>query len=83
MLFTDADPDMNDRNSPNVFQLVPFLSGYRCVDTDTQTWNSSLTICIHKQTVSKMNANTHHTCINTIKNKLPPETAFLTHHPFN
>ena len=41
-----ADPDTDDRNSPIVFQLVPFLSGYGCADTDTDTepWNSGLTL---------------------------------------
>jgi len=29
--------DMDDRNSPIVIQRVPFLSGYGCADTDTNT----------------------------------------------
>ena len=39
---SDADTDMDDKNSPNVFKCVPFLSGYGCADTDTQRWNSGL-----------------------------------------
>ena len=31
-----ADTD-TDRNSPNVIQLVPFLSRYGCADIDTDT----------------------------------------------
>jgi len=40
-----ADPDTDDRNSTNVFQLVHFVSGYGYAntDTDTETWNSGLT----------------------------------------
>jgi len=41
---TDAYTDTDDRKSPNDFQLIPFLSGYGCVDTDTdkETWHSGL-----------------------------------------
>ena len=45
-MFTNADTDVNtdtdDINSPNVFQRVQFLSGYKYADTDTKTWNSGL-----------------------------------------
>jgi len=34
-LLTDADTDTDDKNSPNVLQLVPFLSGYACADNET------------------------------------------------
>jgi len=39
-----ADSDTDDRNSPNVFQLLAFLSGNGCADTDTETWNSVVVV---------------------------------------
>jgi len=41
-----ADSDTDDRNSPNVFQLLPFLSGNGCADTDsdTETWKSVVVV---------------------------------------
>jgi len=39
-----TDTDTDDKNSLNVIQPVPFLSGYGCADTatDTETWNRGL-----------------------------------------
>ena len=49
--YTDAvyglvypDTDTDDKNSLNVIQCVPFLSGYAYTDADTETWNSGLLI---------------------------------------
>jgi len=39
------DPIVDEKivkNSHNVIHLVPFLSGYRCPDTDMETWNRVL-----------------------------------------
>jgi len=39
-----AETNTDDRNSPNVFQLVWFLSGCRYADPDTEAMNSGLRI---------------------------------------
>jgi len=36
-LLTDADTDTDDQIAPTFFQLVPYLSGYGCADTVTET----------------------------------------------
>ena len=49
------DTDTDDENSPDVIQLVPFLSGYGCADTDEEMLNSSLRVyfhIIHKHVIS-------------------------------
>ena len=33
----DADTDTDDKIAPTFFQLVPYLSGYGCADTVTET----------------------------------------------
>jgi len=45
-----ADPDADDMNSHDVFQLVQFLSEYGCAntDTDTETWKSDRTFLVEK-----------------------------------
>jgi len=47
-LYTDEiypDTDTDDKNSPNVIELVPFFIRIRNADTDTdpETWNRALT----------------------------------------
>jgi len=47
-LYTDGiypDTDTDDKNSPNVIELVPFFTRIRNADTDTdpETWNRALT----------------------------------------
>ena len=44
-----ANPDTDDRNSPNIFLLVPFLSEYGCAYTDlhaTKTRNTRTTLVV-------------------------------------